>query len=281
MQWGKSPELDKVKLATFDSLFSTFIAPSMATKEIIKALDNVRDENQTEFDVLLQFIFGTFTPGILKFMLKRDAYEKQLASRDASLVNKGYPSRALYSTRQNLNHLSIPGEMDIASQLGFKVDRLDLDAQAQFKITPLLNSISRGSGTKFNDLLKGKKSGFTEKLLSPQITKQNLIDAKIDDEKKKIFEERELQFILNQYFNLGYDVPEILKSLQISKQQDIGGNKFNILRKIIRDEHIINPITNQDILNYKKFLRPLGIELPSDEIIEIHKKIRNKSIERD
>ena len=122
--------------------------------------------------------------------------------------------------------------MDIASQLGFKVDRLDLDAQAQFKITPLLNSISRGSGTKFNDLLKGKKSGFTEKLLSPQITKQNLIDAKIDDEKKKIFEERELQFILNQYFNLGYDVPEILKSLQISKQQDIGGNKFNILRKI-------------------------------------------------
>ena len=199
MQWGKSPELDKVKLATFDSLFSTFIAPSMATKEIIKGLDNIRDENQTEFDVLLQFLYGTFTPGILKFILKRDAYEKQLASRDASLVNKGYPSRALYSTRQNLNHLSIPGEMDIASQLGFKVDRLDLDAQAQFKITPLLNSISRGSGNKFNDLLKGKKSGFTEKLLSPQITKQNLIDAKIDDEKKKIFEERELQFVLAVY----------------------------------------------------------------------------------
>ena len=281
MQWGKSPELDKVKLATFDSLFSTFIAPSMATKEIIKGLDNIRDENQTEFDVLLQFLYGTFTPGIVKFILKRDAYEKQLASRDASLINKGYPSRALYSTRQNLNHLSIPGEMDIASQLGFKVDRLDLDAQAQFKITPLLNSISRGSGNKFNDLLKGKKSGFTEKLLSPQITKQDLINSKIDDEKKKIFEERELQFVLKQYLNLGYSLTDVMELLKISKEKGIGGSKFNILKKIIDDQHIINPITTQDIRNYKKFLSPLGIELPQQEINEIQDRIKNKSIERD
>ena len=154
-------------------------------------------------------------------------------------------------------------------------------SQAQFKITPLLNSISRGSGNKFNDLLKGKKSGFTEKLLSPQITKQDLINSKIDDEKKKIFEERELQFVLKQYLNLGYSLTDVMELLKISKEKGIGGSKFNILKKIIDDQHIINPITTQDIRNYKKFLSPLGIELPQQEINEIQDRIKNKSIERD
>ena len=281
IKWNKSPELDKIKLATFDSLFSTFIAPSMATKEIIKGFDNIRDDKQSTGATLLEFLYGTFNPGLNKFIDRRRNYERQLENRDASLVNKGYPSRALYSTKQKLNHLTIPGETDIASQLGFKVDRLDLDAQAQFKITPLLNSISRGSGSEFNDLLKGKKSKFIDRKISPEITKQNLIDAKIKDERKKILEERELQFTLKQFLNLGYSTTDIMELLKTSKEKGIGGSKYNILKKIIQDQHMINPITTQDIRNYKKFLSPLGIELPQEEINAIQDRIKNKSIERD
>lgn len=278
---------NKIATSIFDKTLAPFLGTSIGTDAALDFLTGARtigrDEELGAGSIALNFFENSLMPGGFKFFLKRQEYEEKLKNKDKELINKGYPGYALYSTRTQ----GIPGEVDIDSLLGFKINRLDIDSTVPFNVGYDLTNVVSGRNKKFKNILKGRRTGkddlatiFGGKGGTP-ITKKEILQNLLTDEKRKIFVEKDLRYMLKTYLDLGLSLEDIIKDLKVNTSSPLGKEKIIMLRNIIDNKHTPDSFTQTDRNNFEKFLRPQGIDLPEAEIINFRDRLRNNKIDEE
>ena len=275
------PELAKFAISMYDQTLSPFIGTSIATDALLDAVAGVRGKGDVDYaEAALKFLEGTISPSLVQFLKNRKKYEIEAQRKEPGLRDKGYPSNALFSERTK----GVPGEADWAALTGFKTRLVDIDSTIPYNLQYKLSDLERNN--EVSDLIKKKtkrkfnlKKYLTEGNL--QINKQDIIDAKIRDEKRKIRKEREIRMYLKKYKDLGLSINDIIRIMKIKPGTKVGDRLLRDIILIDRNQHmpILESGSRTDVENYIRILQEEGVENPFPDLMEINNKIINKEIE--
>ena len=176
----------------------------------------------------------------------------------------------------------VPGETDWKALLGFKVTALDLSSSIPYNIGYDLSNINRNR--KLSKLLQGRLSdldkitkqtlrGLLEKGAG-KINEQDLKDAKKGDELAKLRLEKQIRMYIKAYKTLGFTMEEIIRNLKSTTNIDL-------LVSIANNLHTPSYLTETDIENYQKNLKPIGIDFPFDYFENMNQAIVNTKIDEE
>ena len=278
---NNNPELKKMMLSLFDKTMSPFIGTSMATDALLKAATGISEGEVPEdyANTALEFLKDIGPPPI-GFLAKRRQYEQEKKTKDEGERDKGGSSKALFSEYTK----GVPGETDWESLLGFKVRLIDIDSTVPFTIGYDLQNINKNR--KVSRMLKNKLSTYqkTKKYFTGDtygVTVKDIKDAKISDENKKLKDLKQIRMYLKAYQNLGLDFDTIQNDLGINLANPIGVKAVQELAGAYNNSYTPQFLTDDDIQNYIKNLRPKGISIPNEFFDKVNNKLVNTKIDED
>lgn len=113
------------------------------------------------------------------------------------------------------------------------------------------------------------------------VTVKDIKDAKISDENKKLKDLKQIRMYLKAYQNLGLDFDTIQNDLGINLANPIGVKAVQELAGAYNNSYTPQFLTDDDIQNYIKNLRPKGISIPNEFFDKVNNKLVNTKIDED
>ena len=269
------PELQKMSLAMVDKTLAPFLGTSIITDAALDSIQQFREGDLIGGTTTFGKTF--FFPGIMNFLNKRAQSEAQVG-----YIPEGQRERTGSGALLSAPFKGVPGETDWKALLGFKVTALDLSSSIPYNIGYDLSNINRNR--KLSKLLQGRLSdldkitkqtlrGLLEKGAG-KINEQDLKDAKKGDELAKLRLEKQIRMYIKAYKTLGFTMEEIIRNLKSTTNIDL-------LVSIANNLHTPSYLTETDIENYQKNLKPIGIDLPFDYFEKMNQAIVNTKIDEE